>query len=127
MQLLLIFHGLDVETSYFHIKEFEEVYGNFQDNSELAEIKLFPFSLRDKVKQWLNVLKALSMPIQQAFKNEFFRKLFPLHHTNMLKRQIMNFSIKEEETFYQSWERFKDLLQSCPRHTLENWTLVGFF
>ena len=127
VQLLPQFHGLESENPYLHIKEFEEVCGAFQDNSELAKMKLFRFSLRDKAKQWLSSLKALSIPNWQALQNEFFRKFFPLHRTNTLKRQIMNFSVKEGETFYQSWERFKDLLQSCPHHAFENWTLVGFF
>jgi hypothetical protein len=127
VQLLPQFRGLETENPYLHIKEFEEVCGTFQDNSELAKMKLFSFSLKDKAKQWLHSLKALSIPDWRALQNEFFRKFFPLHRTNALKRQIMNFSVKEGETFYESWERFKDLLQSCPHHAFENWTLVGFF
>lgn len=38
----------------------------------------------------------------------------------------MNFAQKESETFYQCWERFKDLLNSCPHHGYENWRVISF-
>ena len=58
---------------------------------------------------------------------EFLKKKFPIHRTNALKRQIMNFSQKENETFYQCWERFKDLLNVCPHHGYETWRIISFF
>ncbi|KAG6725844.1 hypothetical protein I3842_02G050900 [Carya illinoinensis] len=39
----------------------------------------------------------------------------------------MNFSQKDSETFYQYWERFKDLLDSCPHHGYEHWRVISFF
>jgi hypothetical protein len=50
-----------------------------------------------------------------------------MHRTNALKRQIMSFFQKENETFYQCWERFKDLLNSCPHHGYESWHAINFF
>ncbi|XP_024021736.1 uncharacterized protein LOC112091708 [Morus notabilis] len=57
----------------------------------------------------------------------FFNKYFPHHKTNNLKRQISNFAQKENETLYQAWERFKDLLNLCPHHGYESWRLVSYF
>ncbi|KAJ0038202.1 hypothetical protein Pint_23027 [Pistacia integerrima] len=57
----------------------------------------------------------------------FFQKYFPAHKTNNLKRQISNFAQKESETFYQVWERYKDLLNSCPHHGFESWRVVSYF
>ena len=77
------FHGLDFENPSLHFKEFEEVCATFHDqscNEETSRLKLFHFSLKDS---------------------------FPIHRTNAPKRQIMNFSQKDNETFYQCWERFK--------------------
>ena len=39
----------------------------------------------------------------------------------------MNFSQKDNETFYQYWERFKDLLNACPHHGYETWRIITFF
>ena len=58
---------------------------------------------------------------------EFLKKNFPIHRTNAFKRQIMNFSQKYNETFYQCWERFKDLLNACPHHGHETWRIISFF
>ena len=39
----------------------------------------------------------------------------------------MNFSQKDNETFYQYWERFKDLLSACPHHGYKTWHIISFF
>ena len=39
----------------------------------------------------------------------------------------MNFSQKDNKTFYQCWERFKDLLNTCPHHGYETWRIISFF
>ena len=128
IQLLPQFLCLESENPYLLMKEFEEVCGSLQKNSETALLKLFPFSLKDKAKQWLNSLKAQSIPSWQVLQTEFFKKFFPVHRTNALRRQIMNFNVKEGETFYQCWKSFNDLLQACPHHhAFESWILVGFF
>ena len=124
------FHGMDSENPYLHIKEFEEVCSTFMDRTcteEVIRLKLFPFSLKDKAKTWLNSLRPRTIGTWQEMQTEFLKKFFPIHRTNALKRQIMNFTQKDSETFYQSWERFKDLLNACPHHGYENWRLISFF
>ena len=39
----------------------------------------------------------------------------------------MKFSQKDGETFFQCWERFKDLLLACPHHGYEIWRVISFF
>ena len=39
----------------------------------------------------------------------------------------MNFSQKDNETFYKCWERFKDLHNACPHHGYETWHIISFF
>ena len=58
---------------------------------------------------------------------KFLKKIFPTHRTNTLRRNIMNFSQKENETFFQCWERFKELLLTCPHHGYETWCTISFF
>ncbi|RVW39357.1 hypothetical protein CK203_096153 [Vitis vinifera] len=55
--LLLQFHGMENENPYTHIKDFEEVCHTFQEGAasiDLMRLKLFPFTLKDKAKVWLN-------------------------------------------------------------------------
>ena len=56
--LFLTFHGMESENPYVHIKEFEEVCNTFQeggDSIDLMRLKLFPFTLKDKAKEYPNL------------------------------------------------------------------------
>ena len=58
------FHKMENESPYLHVKEFEEMVGKMVDGpqrDDIAHIKLFPFSLKDRVKIWLNSLRACSI------------------------------------------------------------------
>ena len=57
IQLLPSFHGLDHENPYGHVKKFKDIcatfkFQNFSD--ELVHLRLFPFSLHDRAKSWLD-------------------------------------------------------------------------
>lgn len=60
-------------------------------------------------------------------KQEFLKKIFPTHETYKHRRKIMNFSQKDNETFFQCWERFKKLLLTCPYHGYETWRTITLF
>ncbi|KAF9684228.1 hypothetical protein SADUNF_Sadunf04G0096100 [Salix dunnii] len=130
IQLLPTFHGMDSENPYIHIKEFEEVCNTFIDRTcteETIRLKLFPFSLKDKAKLWLNSPRPMSIGTWREMQAEFLKKYFPTHRTTALQRQMMNFSCSPNESFHQAWEKFKDLLNACPHHGFEMWRLVSFF
>jgi hypothetical protein len=53
IQLLPSCHGLDLENSYLHLREFEEVRNTYNDlncSMNTIRLKLFSFSLKDKAK-----------------------------------------------------------------------------
>ena len=59
IQLLSKFHGLDSESPYLHLKEFDEVCSTLQYNNineEIVKLKLFSFSLKERAKSWLHSL-----------------------------------------------------------------------
>ncbi|KAL6310908.1 hypothetical protein AAG906_028040 [Vitis piasezkii] len=103
--LLPNFHGMESENPYSHIKEFEE----------------------DKAKIWLNSLRPRSIKNWVDLQAEFLKKIFPTHRTNGLKRQISNFSAKENEKFYECWERYMEAINACPHHGFDTWLLVSYF
>ena len=113
IQLLPSFHGLDLENSYLHLKEFEEVcntYNNSNCSMNTIRLKLFPFSLKDKAKTWLQNLRPGSILAWDEMQQQFLKKFFPSHKTNSFKRQIITFTQKPGETFYQCWDRYRDWL-----------------
>ncbi|RVW67372.1 hypothetical protein CK203_065885 [Vitis vinifera] len=99
--LLPTFHRMESENPYAHIKEFEE----------------------DKAKIWLNSLRPRSIRTLTDLQAEFLNKFFPTHRTNGLKRQISNFSAKENEKFYVCWERYMEAINACPHHGFDTWLL----
>ena len=101
--LLPTFHGMESENPYSYIREFEEVCNTFKEKTatvDLMRLKLFPFSLKDKAKIWLNSLRPRSIQNWTEIQTEFFNKFFPTHRRNNLKRKISNFSANENEKFY---------------------------
>nr|CAN61433.1 hypothetical protein VITISV_010534 [Vitis vinifera] len=128
--LLPTFHGMESENPYAHIKEFEDVCNTFQERGasiDLMRLKLFPFTLKDKAKIWLNSLRPRSIRTWTDLQAEFLKKFFPTHRTNGLKRQISNFSAKENEKFYECWERYMEAINACPHHGFDTWLLVSYF
>ena len=62
--LLSTFQGMESENPYLHMREFEEVCNTFKEETstmDLMRLKLFPFTLKDKPKIWLNSLKPRSI------------------------------------------------------------------
>ncbi|RVW25166.1 hypothetical protein CK203_112506 [Vitis vinifera] len=128
--LLPTFHGMESENPYAHIKEFEDVCNTFQEGGasiDLMRLKLFPFTLKDKAKIWLNSLRPRSIRTWTDLQAEFLKKFFPTHRINGLKRQISNFSAKENEKFYEFWERYMEAINACPHHGFHTWLLVSYF
>ncbi|RVX02287.1 hypothetical protein CK203_028379 [Vitis vinifera] len=124
--LLPNFHGMESENPYAHIKEFEEVCNTFREGGasiDLMRLKLFPFTLKDKAKIWLNSLRPRSIRNWVDLQAEFLKKFFPTHRTNGLKRQISNFSAKENEKFHECWERYMEAINACPHHGFDTWLL----
>ncbi|KAL6324703.1 hypothetical protein AAG906_015286 [Vitis piasezkii] len=100
--LLPTFHGMESENPYTHIKEFED----------------------NKAKIWLNSLRSRSIRTWTDLQAEFLKKFFPTHRTNGLKRQISNFSAKENEKIYECWERYMEAINACPHHGFDTWLLL---
>ncbi|RVW44220.1 hypothetical protein CK203_089462 [Vitis vinifera] len=54
-------------------------------------------------------------------------KLFPFNLKDKAKEQISNFSAKENEKFYECWERYMEAINACPHHGFDTWLLVSYF
>ena len=64
LSVLPLFYGRDNEDPYPHIRDFEGICHTFEDHRvipELIRLKLFPFSLKDRAKEWLSNLPSNSI------------------------------------------------------------------
>ena len=62
--LLLIFHGIENENPFVHIRKFEEVVAAFHYQlgaMYIVRLNFFPFSLKERAKSWLYSLRPRSI------------------------------------------------------------------
>ncbi|KAL3533842.1 hypothetical protein ACH5RR_007363 [Cinchona calisaya] len=113
-----------------HMKDFLKICTTFKFqnfSNEFVRLRLFPFSLKDKAKAWLNSLPTGSVTTWEGLMSKFLSKFFPMSKTNALRREISHFTQEKQEKIYESWKIFKDLLLKCPHHGFETWRLVQYF
>jgi hypothetical protein len=71
--------------------------------------------------------KASSITSWESLLSKLYNKFFPISKVNESQKEISSFTQEEDEKFFESWERFKELLIKCPPHGYEKWRLIQFF
>jgi hypothetical protein len=92
---------------------------------ESIKLRLFPFSLSGKAKQWFYKKEAIKT--WEKCSTAFLAKFFPMSKTNALRARISNFQQSSMETIPEVWERLQDYIQACLRHGIENWLVLQNF
>ncbi|XP_073148093.1 uncharacterized protein [Henckelia pumila] len=130
IQTSIQFGGTPTDDPNVHIANFLEICDTFKHNGvtdDAIRLRLFPFSLRDKAKSWLNSLPAGSITTWEEMGQAFLSKYFPPSKTVKMRNDIINFGQLDHEMLYEAWERFKDLTRRCPHHDLPIWIQVQTF
>ncbi|XP_027348047.1 uncharacterized protein LOC113859484 [Abrus precatorius] len=96
-------------------------------SEDAIRLRLFPFSLRDKAKCWLQAQPQGSITTWTDLVNKFFSKYFPPSKAAKLRGEITSFMQQEGETLYEAWERYKELLRRCPHHCILEWMQLETF
>jgi hypothetical protein len=65
-------------------------------------MRLFPFSLKERVKHWFHSLAPNSITSWTQLQQEFLKKYFPIGKTNDIRRAITNISQYEGEQLYET-------------------------
>ncbi|GJW47431.1 reverse transcriptase domain-containing protein [Tanacetum coccineum] len=84
--------------------------------STSVKLMLFPFSLKGAARIWLEKEPPRSILTWDDLVSKFINKFFPPSKTTNLRNEITRFQQKFDETFYEAWDRFNDLLRGCPHH-----------
>ncbi|CAN6445461.1 unnamed protein product [Victoria cruziana] len=105
INMLPSFHELATEDPYRHLDEFLDVCATVKishvDDGALR-LRLFPFSLKDRAKDWLKSLPpAVSIETWEDLQREFLKKYFPIGKTNHYRKAIPLFTALEGESFHQ--------------------------
>ncbi|GJU62328.1 reverse transcriptase domain-containing protein, partial [Tanacetum coccineum] len=65
---------------------------------------------------WLDKEPPRSILTWDDLVSKFINHFFPPSKTTNLRNEISNFQQRFDESFYEAWDRFKDLLRACPHH-----------
>ncbi|GJW15051.1 reverse transcriptase domain-containing protein [Tanacetum coccineum] len=65
---------------------------------------------------WLDKEPPRSILTWDDLVSKFINHFFPPSKTTNLQNEISNFQQRFDESFYEAWDRFKDLLRACPHH-----------
>nr|GEX82317.1 reverse transcriptase domain-containing protein [Tanacetum cinerariifolium] len=66
--------------------------------------------------RWLKKEPPRSITTWDDLVSKFINEFFPPSRTTNLRNEISNFQQKFDESFHEAWERYKDLLRTCPHH-----------
>ncbi|GJR03165.1 uncharacterized mitochondrial protein-like protein [Tanacetum coccineum] len=84
--------------------------------STSIKLMLFPFSLEGSARIWLEKEPPRSILTWDDLVSNFINQFFPPSKTKNLGNEIMRFQQRFDKSFYEAWDRFKDLLRACPHH-----------
>jgi hypothetical protein len=88
-----------------HLQDFLEVYSTFTINGVSKDailLRLFPFSLLGKAKQWLYANKDRNTTWDNC-STIFLAKFFSTGKTNALRGRISSFQQQYDESIFEAW------------------------
>ncbi|GJU87071.1 reverse transcriptase domain-containing protein [Tanacetum coccineum] len=113
------FFGLEKENPHDHIRWFNKITSTIKykdvPNSAI-KLMFFPFSLAGAARRWLEKEPHRSILTWEDLVSKFINEFFPPSRTINLRNEISNFEQRFGELFHEAWDRYKDLLRTCPHH-----------
>nr|GEV54691.1 hypothetical protein [Tanacetum cinerariifolium] len=113
------FFGLEKENSHDHIRWFNKINSTIKYKdvpNSAVKLMLFPFSLARAARWWLEKEPPHSILTWEDLVSKFINKFFSPSRTTNLRNEISNFQLRIDESFHEAWDRYKDLLRTCPHH-----------
>ncbi|GKD49635.1 hypothetical protein Tco_1278611, partial [Tanacetum coccineum] len=81
-------------------------------------LRVFPFTLTGSAKRWVDRLTLGAVNTWDLLKKAFIQRYYPPSKTAKRLEDIHNFKQEIDESLYQAWERYNDLLYKCPTHDI---------
>ena len=130
LQLHGMFHGLHKEDANKHLLYFLEVCNSFKQNGvpdDVLRLRLFPFSLQGKSREWFDNLPEGSIDSWNALENKFRARFFSDDKSVEARDEFLSFKQYPDEHLYAAWERYRMLMKQCPNHGVDKWVILQIF
>ncbi|XP_056690474.1 uncharacterized protein [Spinacia oleracea] len=124
------FSGSPDDCPISHIDNFLEKCDTMKINNvtdDAIRLRLFPFSLRDRAKEWLKYEGTGSFDTWDKLVKAFLVKFLDQEKTARLRNELTTFHQADDESLYECWRRFKRLQRQCPHHGIQEWMLIQTF
>ncbi|KAJ8754097.1 hypothetical protein K2173_001995 [Erythroxylum novogranatense] len=127
------FHGLAGEDPYMHLQALTMICQSMKPvGATLDQVtwKLFHLSLEGKAREWYMSLPRHVANAYHSWANlrkAFLEKYFPASRTSSMRKEIYSARQDYDESLYDYWNRFQDLLSRCPHHQIPDEQLVQYF
>ncbi|GJV24748.1 reverse transcriptase domain-containing protein [Tanacetum coccineum] len=124
------FAGNKNDDAHEHVERVLDIVSlfNIPDVSHDAVMLLvFPITLIGAAKRWVDRLPLGTVDSLDLLKKAFIQRYCPPSRTAKQLEEIQNFKQDGDETLYQAWEWYNDLLYKCPTHDINNHQKVNIF
>ena len=98
------FNRLPHEDPHLHLKQFLEIASNFKIpgvTDDAFRLRLFPYSLKDRARAWLNSLEPNSLNSWNELAEKFLTKYFPPTKNAKMRNDITSFRQIDDESLYE--------------------------
>nr|GEV72485.1 reverse transcriptase domain-containing protein [Tanacetum cinerariifolium] len=85
---------------------------------DALHLYLFPHSLKHHATAWFNRLPRNSITTIEQMAKMFLEKYFPPSMVTKLRNEISNFRQRPDKSLFESWERYKLLIDRCPNQNM---------
>ncbi|GKC75651.1 hypothetical protein Tco_1126425 [Tanacetum coccineum] len=122
------FSGNKNEDAHEHVERILDIVNLFNIlgfSHDAVMLRIFPIILTRAVKRWVDKLPPGTINTWDMIKKAFIQRYCPPSKTTKQLEEIHNFKKESDETLYQAWERYNDLLYKCPTVESKIWTQLG--
>nr|GEX76374.1 hypothetical protein [Tanacetum cinerariifolium] len=96
------------------------LFNIFGVSHDAVMLRVFLITLTGAAKRWVDRLPSGTVDSWDLFKKAFIQRYCPPSRTAKQLEEIRNFKQEGDETLYQAWEQYNDLLYECPTHDINN-------